>query len=269
MKISGILLTCGLLLMAGVTNAQDKIFPVAQQMPAVKGCEEMGDMQERHSCTQDKIKAFVTENLKYPDAAAKAGKDGYVMVSFVVTSKGTLTDIAVDEDPGYGMGDAALKVVKKMNKLWVPGKNKGEAVSVSMKVPVLFKLPENEATGEISEPDVYFVVDDMPRFEGCDEVSSKEARSCTFQNLTKFVMAHMKYPEKAKEAGIEGTVIAQVIIAQDGTLQNASIVEGLGYGCDEEALRVLSEMPNWSPGKQDGKAVKVQMQLPFRFRAGK
>ena len=66
--------------------------------------------------------------------------------------------------------------------------------------------------------------------------------------------------------GIEGKVYLQFIIDKDGSLTNMTVLKGIGIGCDEEAVRVLSECPKWEPGKQRGKPVKVKMALPIIFQ---
>jgi protein TonB len=75
----------------------------------------------------------------------------------------------------------------------------------------------------------------------------------------------LKYPTSAKRMGIEGKVYVQFIINRDGSMTDFSIVRGIGSGCDEEALRVMKSMPKWSPGKQRGRPVRVQMIIPIRF----
>ena len=111
-------------------------------------------------------------------------------------------------------------------------------------------------------------VDEMPRFQGCETAEAKEAEQCTYEKLMAYLQEHMKYPEKAKTEKIEGTVNTRFVIDEAGNLTLPEVLNGLGGGCDEEALRLLSEMPVWTPGKKDGKAVKVEMALPFRFKLG-
>lgn len=75
----------------------------------------------------------------------------------------------------------------------------------------------------------------------------------------------MKYPPEAKAQGIQGTVIVQFIITATGKLDNPKVVRGVNPLLDEEALRVLRLSPDWTPGKQGGKAVSVYYTLPFKF----
>jgi len=75
----------------------------------------------------------------------------------------------------------------------------------------------------------------------------------------------MKYPTRAREAGIEGTVHVSFVVWNDGSIRNTSILRGIGGGCDEEAIRVVNLMPKWKPGIQLTKKVNVQMSLPVKF----
>jgi periplasmic protein TonB len=99
----------------------------------------------------------------------------------------------------------------------------------------------------------YSVVEDMPEFPG-----GEEAR-------IKFLSKNLKYPEKAREKSIEGTVYVQFVVEKDGSLTNIKVKRGIGGGCDEECLRVVKLMPKWKPGKQNGKEVRVQYMLPIKF----
>ncbi len=100
---------------------------------------------------------------------------------------------------------------------------------------------------------VYSKVEQMPQFPGGEK------------EMMKFIMDNMKYPPKAKEMGIQGTVIASFIVNDKGKVVKVKIVRGIGSGCDEEALRVIKSMPDWTPGKQGGKAVNVSYLLPVKF----
>jgi len=83
--------------------------------------------------------------------------------------------------------------------------------------------------------------------------------------LLNFLASNIKYPAGARESNIQGTVYVSYIIEPDGSVTNVAVVRGIGGGCDEEAVRVVSMMPKWKPGMQLGKPVRVQYNLPLRF----
>ena len=93
----------------------------------------------------------------------------------------------------------------------------------------------------------------LPQFPGGQEA------------IATYISAAINYPQKAVNETIEGEVMVQLQIDEQGAITNAKIVQGIGYGCDEEALRVIRKMPNWSPAKQAGRAVPCKVKLKVRF----
>lgn len=104
--------------------------------------------------------------------------------------------------------------------------------------------------------DVFLIVDDKPEYAGGLEA------------MYNYLASNIKYPAQAQELGIEGKVFVQLIINEDGSLSDIKTIKGIGAGCDAEALRVIKNMPDWLPGKQDGQTVKVRMVLPIHFKLG-
>ena len=80
-----------------------------------------------------------------------------------------------------------------------------------------------------------------------------------------FLKANIKYPENAMNNHIQGKVFVSFIVEKDGSLSNIKIIEGIGGGCDEEALRVVKMMKGWRPGVRLGQPVRVLMNLPVNF----
>jgi len=80
-----------------------------------------------------------------------------------------------------------------------------------------------------------------------------------------FLSKNIKYPEEARKNGIQGRVYVTFVVEKDGSLTDVQVTRGIGYGCDDEAVRVIKLMPNWIPGKQRGEPVRVQFNLPIRF----
>jgi len=109
-----------------------------------------------------------------------------------------------------------------------------------------------EVIEHIAEPPAKPVVfvEQMPQFNG---------------SMEKYIGSHLRYPDAARETGIDGRVIVQFVVNEDGSVSDAKVVRGIGGGCDEEALRMVGAMPKWKPGKQNGKAVKVLFTLPIKF----
>ncbi|MBP9689666.1 MAG: energy transducer TonB [Bacteroidia bacterium] len=100
------------------------------------------------------------------------------------------------------------------------------------------------------DEDIMIFVEQMPEFNG---------------DISKFIASKIKYPKDAREKKIEAKVIAQFIIEKDGSISNIEIVKKAGWGFDEETIRVIKLMPPWKPGKQNGKPVRVEFNLPIKF----
>jgi protein TonB len=81
----------------------------------------------------------------------------------------------------------------------------------------------------------------------------------------KYFGQNIKYPQEAREMNIQGTVYVGFVVEPNGSISNIKILRGIGGGCDEEAMRMVSGMPDWNPGKQRGRAVRVQFNLGVRF----
>ena len=84
--------------------------------------------------------------------------------------------------------------------------------------------------------------------------------------LHSFIKANLKMPKKAKEAGVSGRVFVSFTIEDTGEIKDVYVVKGLGFGCDQEAIRLVRCMPNWKPGTWSGKPVKVKFYLPISFK---
>ena len=106
---------------------------------------------------------------------------------------------------------------------------------------------------EVEEP-TFTIVEDMPTFPG------GEAK------MYEYLYKNLKYPAMAKDAGITGTVYVNFVIDKNGKITNVNVLRGIGGGCDEAAIAAVEKMPDWKPGKQRGKAVKVSYNLPVKFQ---
>lgn len=119
-----------------------------------------------------------------------------------------------------------------------------------------------------TDDDYFVIVEEMPRFKGCEEegLSKKEKYTCAEGKLLAHLANELRYPAIARENGVQGTVVIRFVVEKDGSISGAEIVRNIGAGCGREALRVVENMPDWLPGKQRGNKVRVQYNLPVRFR---
>lgn len=209
---------------------------------------------------------YLSTNIRYPEAAHKAGTQGRVTVQFVVGKDGSIGNVGILRGVDPNLDAEAIRVISGMPK-WKPGTQKGEPVNVKYTVPVMFRLtpepvdkidemivvgyrnPDAPVTGE-----VYEVSDKMPEFPG--------GMTGLMQHLSK----NIRYPAEAHTNNIQGRVVVSVIINTEGKVTNAKIVQGVAPSLDAEALRVTGTMPDWIPGTKDGKPVNVKYTFPVVFR---
>ncbi|PTX22802.1 protein TonB [Pontibacter mucosus] len=108
-------------------------------------------------------------------------------------------------------------------------------------------------TGAPASTEPFVVVDQMPQFKG------------GLNDLMQYLGRKLRYPPAAQSNGIEGTVVVTFVVGTTGEIRDVEVLKGLGYGTDEEAIRVVKTMPKWEPGRQNGHAVPVRYTLPIRF----
>lgn len=103
-----------------------------------------------------------------------------------------------------------------------------------------------------------------PKFPGCEtlDMTDLEMSQCALEKAMAFIFSKLQYPEEAKKKGITGLIITQFMVRKDGTVEDIEIVKGLGYGCDEEVVRVLKLMPKWIPGEKGGAPRDMSFTLP-------
>lgn len=116
------------------------------------------------------------------------------------------------------------------------------------------------APQEVSEPSrpeqdaVLTIVEQMPEFPGGT------------QAMMAYLTKQLQYPEEAKEEGIQGKVFLSLVVNQDGSISDVRVLRGAHPLLDREAIRVVKSMPKWNPGMQNGRACRVQYNLPVAFK---
>ncbi|HFC01323.1 MAG TPA: energy transducer TonB [Phaeodactylibacter sp.] len=151
-----------------------------------------------------------------------------------------------------------------------------EEIEVDSEEPVeVEEEPEpvvEEVEEEPEEEKIFKVVEDMPRFPGCEGkgLGKAELKKCAEDEMLKFIYSNIKYPAVARENGIEGRAILRFMVDKDGSVRNIEVLRDPGGGTGKEAKRVVEKMNSmgqkWIPGKQRGKAVKVFYTLPVSFK---
>jgi TonB family protein len=130
-----------------------------------------------------------------------------------------------------------------------PDPNLGGEIEII--VPEIDTFHDQRAS--IRDSAIYTIVEVMPEFpQGADSLFS-------------YLANQIRYPQKAQKEGVEGRVFVQFTVNKSGSISDAKVLRGIGNGCDEEALRVVKNMPNWIPGENNGQQVNVNYTLPIKF----
>jgi TonB family protein len=233
-----------------VTRVPDDVFVVVEDMPEFPGGEEA-------------LRNWIAENVKYPVEAAEKGIQGKVYAMFVVEKDGSIGRSKVVRGVFPLLDEEALRVVNAMPK-WKPGRQRGKEVAVSYTIPINFQLQGKkidetvvvgyDKNGVSINDSIYQECEVMPVFAGGD------------LGVRKFIAENIKYPAEAKKYSEQGKVYVTFVIAKDGAVEKVKVVRGVTPALDNEAIRVVSTMPNWTPGKQKGEPVNVQYTIPVNFQ---
>lgn len=168
-----------------------------------------------------------------PPAAAPAGGMGTI-----IDDDGAETNTVNIENPINGVGSATATGTSPIGT---------ETSTVNAAPPAVAVIPA-------AVPEV-FIAEEMPEFEG------------GVNGLMRYVMQNIAYPDIAREIGKEGTVHVSFVVNEVGNVEGVKVLKGIGYGCDEEVVRVIGKMPRWKKvGKNSGRPVKVRFTIPVSFR---
>ncbi len=211
------------------------------------------------------------DSIKYPSKNWKIKSEGKVVVLFEIDTLGAMRNCIVAKGIGGEYDSEALNSLKKAQQNWIPARLGGKKYATRFSIVCDFKLdgapPDLKAKktpyygskllrGIIvtRNKGVWFSDEEPAEFVGGQE------------GLAKWLSKNLKYPPSASRMGLEGKVYVKFIIEPDGSITNAEVLKGFDAACDQEALRVVSIMPKWKPGKQSGRAVRSYFTQVVYFR---
>ena len=261
----------------GNLTVKSEPLKIVDEMARFPGCELITNAEERNTCAQEKMFHFVYSNISYPKEDRLNNIEGTGIVQFVIGADGRITNIEVLRSPGPGITAELFRLMNAMAALperWIPAMKDGKAVPFQLILPVKFKLQETEKEikpGLISETEPYAYVEEMPRFNGCEDISDPAERfKCTMGKLNEFVYKNIQYPDEDKANKVEGQGIVHFVVKADGSLSDIRVIRSPSPTIAAEIMRmmnVMASMPNaWIPGRKDGMAVSVQFTLPVKFK---
>ena len=184
------------------------------------------------------VDSIVKSKSNTPDKGLKADKNKPKVVEPKPATNDKAKDIAAVKPKPTTLPKTPVKAV--------PPKAKPTATSD--------KFPDENVVKRNGRDDVLKVAEGAPAYNGGEAA------------MRKFLQKNIKYPSKAKEDGVQGTVFVRFVVEKDGLVDDVAVAKGVHPMLDAEAKRVVSVMPKWTPGKQNGKLVAVQYTLPVRFQ---
>lgn len=179
---------------------------------------------------------YVADNFKVP--TAKEFEGGRLIVAFTIEKDGSLEDIKVVKEIGFGTTEETIRLMKA-TPLWKPAEQNGRKVRCSYMLPIT--LIGNAYT--IKEVDV------LPSYQG------------GFQKLNEYILKNYVTPTDKELKS--GNVLITFVVEKDGTLSGLDIYRDLGFGSGKEAIRVLSATKNWIPAQKNGKNVRCEFGIPI------
>lgn len=221
----------------------------------------------------EKFRKYIADHLVYPQEARDNKIQGRLFVQFVVTKDGeiknakvirfvnlfdgSVSDVETLSDGYEFLAAEAIRVIESSPN-WIPGTYDGKVSDSEMVVPIAFQLQEGITHKDIAE-EIFIIVEEMPRFgDGPDGPV----------NFRNYIAENLVYPPEAAKQGIQGLVFVQFTVNSKGFVENVKIVRGIHELLDAEAIRVVMESPQWTPGRQRGKEVNVQYTFPINFVLG-
>lgn len=191
---------------------------------------------------KDEMEKFIYAKLVYP--TSESDIQGSVSIKFTVTEKGNLENISIEKSLHPDYDSVAINIVRSMPK-WIPGKERRKYVSMDYSLPIFFY-------GKDIIGKVYTLANPMPEFPG------------GIDSLLSFIRKNLKYPNT--ETNFTGKVIIRFIVTKDGKIKNPDIIKSLSPEADNEVLRLVMSMPDWTPAKRNGENVNVYYHLPITFK---
>lgn len=240
---------------------------------------------------------YLSDHLNYPTSALERRVQGTDSVEFIVEKNGTLSGLHVLQPVDQQLDEEALRVIKAGPK-WNPGKHRGAVVRQRVVVPVTFALPAESAaaaatggttteikpvspgaapTGGPPSP-TYPTASPAPppspgtvgstTPSGLKVIQPESAASPPGGTDAFFawIKQNQQYPVEARKFRREGKIRVEFMIETDGSLTNVKLLNRLGFGMDEEAVRLIKTAPKWTPAMYQAKPIRQKMVLPIIFQ---
>ncbi len=215
------------------------------------------------------VKEFIDQSLIYPPDDLKARNEGEVVYDFIVDKSGKTSGFELIKGMSDEADKEALRIIRKI--LWLPAQKNGNPVestqqfSISFNIKRYQRLLKNRPTAYVQP--ITFVTDTSGKIFDVDDLDSHPIPLMQGKEIkiSEYILKEMKYPESAKSLGIQGTVKLGLIIENDGITSNIYVINSVGGGCDNEAIRILMGI-RWIPGIKDQQLVRTKSFFEVTFK---
>lgn len=232
------------------------------------------------------FRRFLDYHLVYPEDELRTKTEGKVVIGFMVTKEGKITNAKIIEKASPLLNAEAIRLFNLLQ--WKPAVQLGQEVDYEYTLAIPFKIakykkslkyrgddyqalerkrntPKKTAKHKGEKPVQYAAMpvdSSLVIYEKTDKAAKYYYGN---DSLQKFIMANLQYPEMAKRQNIEGTVYLSMVVETNGFVSNLKADKSVGAGCNEEAVRLLGET-TWKPAEKDGKLVRSRVIFPVSFR---
>lgn len=198
----------------------------------------------------NRLRNYILANLVIPYLRLDNDTTVTVMVDFTVEHTGEVTNARV-RTPGFRQLDKEVLTVFSQMPPWQPGYLDRKPVSLQLSLPVTVNLGNSKRKPyKVPVPEL----SNLPQYRGGG------------QALAYFIRKNLQYPPEARKAGVSGAITVEFLVMSNGTVGNAGTLgEVIGYGLEEEAVRIVEKMPRWIPARLDGKPVTAKHKVVIRF----
>lgn len=214
-------------------------------------------------------KSYITQNLVYPETDLQQGNSGKVVVGLHIDKDGNCSNYVVKSSFSEAASPIALNLVKTI--LWKPAMRNGLPIEYDMDYEIEFnaksykrywKHRERIKLPLTMEADTSYAIYEYKHLDQVARPYFSDGK-----NIAQYIATNLKYPAEAKEREIQGTVRLSFVVETNGSVSNVVIINSVGGGCDNEAIRLIEET-HWLPAEKDGKYVRSHNMQDITFSIG-
>lgn len=271
-----VMLFISILFFSASITAQISSMKKVDKQPNFETCRDYKFPKDRAACKASTMKKILSKN-SLPDMEPQA-----VLVEAQVSADGHIQSARVLDGATMSIRREAKRAVLAINShedRLLPAMSSGVAVACLDTFKIEFGRADfvkgsKKLQKQVSDDDLFKIVESMPRFPGCEDIgaTNAEKKSCADKKMLQYVYKNLRYPAEDRIAGIQGQVVISFLVNKDGSISDAKILRDKGLGLGEEALRVVESFNDmdelWIPGRQRGLPVRVQYNLPVKFVLG-